>query len=94
MNPPPPDLDDPDDAVHELRSRLRAADAAWVEPPGLALRVMRRPAPRPAWRGAFAMALAEGRSMSLDQAVAYALEDSVPVPVKPDSVRSIERRQR
>ncbi|MFF7242512.1 hypothetical protein ACFZBU_01290 [Embleya sp. NPDC008237] len=58
MNPPPPDLDDPDDAVHELRSRLRAADAACVEPPGLALRVMRRPAPRPVWRGAFAMALA------------------------------------
>ncbi|WP_406282301.1 hypothetical protein [Embleya sp. NBC_00896] len=58
MNPPPPDVDDPDDAVNELRTRLRDADAAFDEPPGLALRVLRRPAPRPRWRGGFAMALA------------------------------------
>ncbi|MFE5333575.1 hypothetical protein ACFRCG_45025 [Embleya sp. NPDC056575] len=57
MNPSPPDLDDPDDAVRELRVRLRDADADCVEPPGLAARVTRRPAPRPRWRGAFATAL-------------------------------------
>ncbi|MGC0416779.1 hypothetical protein [Embleya sp. AB8] len=58
MNPPPPALDDPDDAVRELRTRLRDADAACVEPPGLAARVVRPAAPRPVWRGAFAIALA------------------------------------
>ncbi|MEU0934566.1 MULTISPECIES: hypothetical protein [unclassified Embleya] len=58
MNPLPPDVDDPDVAVAELRTRLRDADAACVEPPGLALRVLRRPAPRPVWRGAFAVVLA------------------------------------
>ncbi|WP_406298595.1 hypothetical protein OG948_24880 [Embleya sp. NBC_00888] len=58
MNPSPPDLDDPDDAVHELRTRLRDAEAACVEPPGLAVRVLRRPAPRSRWRGTFAIALA------------------------------------
>jgi len=59
VNPPsPPGLDDTDEAVRELRTRLRDADAALSEPPGLTLRVMRRPAPRPLWRGAFALGLA------------------------------------
>jgi hypothetical protein len=59
VNPPPPDLDDPDAAVRELRARLRAADTAFDRPPpGLALRVLRPPVTRPVWRGAFAVVLA------------------------------------
>jgi len=59
VNPPPhPGLDDTDEAVRELRTRLRHADAALPAPPGLTLRVLRRPAPRPLWRSAFALGLA------------------------------------